>query len=185
MHRKCAIVVLIAFTTLPGGMGGEIYFSGGNENDRRSVSFASGDGNNLVCLVADKMFDPEFQNVNWLVQRGGTLHASAGMIIATDNFIQTGGDAEFGIGADAGRIAVSRGGGSIRLQGGMALVVDPNYTGPFRPEYTLIVNHTSKQIEGEFANLPEGATLIMGGRTYAISYIEGGVDGGVVLTLVE
>ena len=47
--------------------------------------------------------------------------------------------------------------------------------------FTLIQNDGTEAVMGTFAGLPQGATLVLGGMTFQISYV-GGTGNDVVLT---
>ena len=57
----------------------------------------------------------------------------------------------------------------------------------FTPElggaFTLIQNDGTDAVVGTFAGLPQGATLLLGGMTFQISYV-GGTGNDVVLTRI-
>jgi autotransporter-associated beta strand protein len=68
--------------------------------------------------------------------------------------------------------------------GGAQLIVSSNFTGALNQTFTIIDNVGAGLVQGQFANLPEGATVTgSGGQTYKISYVGGGGN-DVVLTQV-
>src|SRR5262245_20044119 len=68
--------------------------------------------------------------------------------------------------------------------GGATLSIAANFTGTQNQTFTIIDNTGAGLTQGQFANLPEGATVTAtGGQTYRISYVGGGGN-DVVLTQV-
>ena len=68
--------------------------------------------------------------------------------------------------------------------GGATLSITSNFTGALNQTFTIIDNVGAGLVQGQFANLPEGATVTgSGGQTYKISYVGGGGN-DVVLTQV-
>jgi autotransporter-associated beta strand protein len=68
--------------------------------------------------------------------------------------------------------------------GGATLSLNSSFTGALNQQFVIIDNTGAGLVQGQFANLPEGATVTgTGGQTYKISYVGGGGN-DVVLTQV-
>ncbi|MDO6965188.1 cadherin-like domain-containing protein [Rhizobium alvei] len=73
--------------------------------------------------------------------------------------------------------------GDIALAGELDLSLLRNYTPSTGDSFTIIDNMGGNAVSGTFDNLAEGATFIMGGKRFTITY-EGGVDSNDVVLSV-
>jgi hypothetical protein len=67
---------------------------------------------------------------------------------------------------------------------GATLVVFFTFVPSLGDSYLIVDNDGSDPIIGTFAGLPEGATFVLGGRTFQITYV-GGTGNDIVLTVTS
>jgi hypothetical protein len=199
-------VAQVAGTSLNGGTWAVF----GSPTVFATLSFAS--ASNLTALGAATTVTlsgvhASFSNLAGLASNAGTLSLLAGQTLTTAGNFSNSGTLTLGAGSTLavngsfsqsaagilnvaiaftggsfkmGRITTAAG-GSVTLGGTLALSVSG--TPAVGSAFTLVQNGSSASPSNTFAGLPEGATIVVNGQTYKISYA-GGDGNDVVLTRI-
>jgi hypothetical protein len=155
-----------------------------------TLTISSGSFNTIAQGAAVTLSGPQasFTNLSSLTTNAGTLTLLGSTLTLDGSFTQTAtGTLSVQLsyttnGSQVGQI-VSGAGGSVSLAG--ALSVSVVGTPPVGSAFTLLDDGNSgNAIAGSFAGLPEGATFVVNGMTFQITY-QGGDGNDVVITRVS